>query len=95
MLATDSVFSSRTLRLETLIRLRWMAIAGQLVAVLSVHFLLGFPLPLASSLAAIGVSVIVNIALRLRYPATERVEPARAAAFLAFDIVQLAFLLFL
>src|SRR5215207_1545649 len=95
MLSTDNVFSSRTLRLETLIRLRWMAIAGQLVAVLSVHFLLGLPLPLASSLAAIGVSALVNNALRLRYPATERVAPVRAAAFLAFDIVQLAFLLFL
>jgi two-component system sensor histidine kinase RegB len=95
MLANDTVFTSRTLRLETLIRLRWMAISGQLVAVLAVHFGLGFPLPLGSSLAAIAVSGLVNIALRLRYPATERVEPPRAAAFLAFDIVQLAFLLFL
>jgi two-component system sensor histidine kinase RegB len=91
----DSAFPSRTLRLDTLIRLRWMALAGQATAVLCVHFGLGFPLPIVECLSAIAVSALVNITLRLRYPATERVDPARAAAFLAFDIVQLAFLLFL
>ncbi|WP_428832635.1 ActS/PrrB/RegB family redox-sensitive histidine kinase [Labrys okinawensis] len=84
-----------TLRLETLIRLRWMAIAGQLVAVLGVRYGLGFPVPLQACLPLIGVSILVNVALRLRYPATERVDPARAATLLGFDIVQLAALLFL
>jgi two-component system sensor histidine kinase RegB len=94
-LIIDTGFPSRTLRLETLIRLRWMAVVGQLTAVLTVHSILGFPLPLTQCLAAIAVSAFVNVTLRLRYPPTERVEPARAAAFLTFDIVQLAFLLFL
>ncbi|WP_413991586.1 ActS/PrrB/RegB family redox-sensitive histidine kinase [Labrys okinawensis] len=84
-----------TLRLETLIRLRWMAIAGQLVAVLGVHYGLGFPVPLEACLPLIGLSMLVNIVLRLRYPPTERVDPARAALLLGFDIVQLAALLFL
>jgi two-component system, sensor histidine kinase RegB len=84
-----------TLRLETLIRLRWMAVAGQLVAVLGVHFALGFPVPLKACLPLIGLSILVNVALRLRYPPTERVDPARAALLLGFDIVQLAALLFL
>jgi two-component system sensor histidine kinase RegB len=95
LLQTDSVLPTRTLRLDTLIRLRWMALAGQAVAVLGVHNILRFPLPLAECLATVGLSALVNIVLRLRYPATERVDPLRATAFLAFDIVQLAFLLFL
>src|SRR6185312_7924451 len=74
---------------------RWLALVGQASAVLIVQFGLGFPLPLLECLAAIGVSAVVNVALRLRYPATERVDPFRAAGFLTFDIVQLAFLLFL
>ncbi len=84
-----------TLRLETLIRLRWMAIAGQLVAVLGVHYGLGFPVPLEACLPLIGLSILVNVVLRLRYPPTERVDPARAALLLGFDIVQLAALLYL
>ena len=35
--------SNRHLRLDTLVRLRWLAIAGQSVAVAGVHFGLGFP----------------------------------------------------
>jgi two-component system, sensor histidine kinase RegB len=93
--AFEPVPALRTLRLETLIRLRWLALAGQASAVLAVFLGLGFPLPLVECLSAIGVSAAVNVALRLRYPPTERVEPARAAGFLAYDIVQLAFLLFL
>jgi two-component system sensor histidine kinase RegB len=94
-LAFDPVLALRTLRLETLIRLRWLALAGQGTAVLAVYFGLAFPFPLVECLAAIAVSAAVNIALRLRYPPTERVDPARAAGFLAYDIIQLAFLLFL
>ena len=37
---------ARRVRLATLVGLRWLAIGGQSVAVLGVHFLLGFPLPL-------------------------------------------------
>jgi two-component system, sensor histidine kinase RegB len=94
-LSLDTAFPPRTLRLDTLIRLRWMALVGQATAVIIVAFGLGFPLPIGECLAAVAVSASVNLVLRLRYPANERVDPVRAAAFLAFDIIQLAFLLFL
>jgi two-component system sensor histidine kinase RegB len=84
-----------TLRLDTLIRLRWMAVAGQVVTVLGVHFGLGFVLPLLPCLALVSVSGCLNVILRLRYKPSERVDPSRAAAFLAYDIVQLAALLYL
>src|SRR4051812_35968996 len=92
-LSPDAAFPLRTLRLGTLIRLRWMAVVGQALAVLGVHFGLGFRVPLSECLALIGVSAAVNVALGLRYPATQRIDPPRAAAFLAFDIIQLALLL--
>ena len=37
---------AKRLRLETLTRLRWLAVAGQSAAVLGVHYGLGFRLPL-------------------------------------------------
>jgi len=44
------------LRLRTLVRLRWLAVTGQTAAVLGVHLVLGFPLPLGFCLAAIALS---------------------------------------
>lgn len=81
------------LKLDTLIRLRWLAIAGQTFAVLVVHFGLGAALPLGACLAAIAVSACLNLLLRLLYPITERFDTRRAAMLLGFDILQLAALL--
>ena len=40
--------SSRRLRLETLVRLRWVAVAGQLLTILIVALWFDFTLPLMS-----------------------------------------------
>src|SRR5262249_53892623 len=56
---------------------------------------LDFDLPLAACFAVIAVSVWLNVALRLRFRVTQRLEPDRAAWLLAFDIAQLTVLLFL
>ena len=55
-------------RLRTLVSLRWMAIAGQALAVLFVHYMLGFELPLAACLAAVGASAWLNVALMAVFP---------------------------
>lgn len=81
------------LRLDTLIRLRWLAIAGQTAAVVGVFFGLGVELPLAFCLIAILASAVLNVMLRLVYPVTERLDTRRAAMLLGFDIFQLAILL--
>ncbi|HCX68849.1 MAG TPA: sensor histidine kinase, partial [Rhodobiaceae bacterium] len=52
--------------------LRWLAIAGQLGAVLFVHFGLGFPLPLGLCLAVIAASAWLNVFLTLRYRSATR-----------------------
>ena len=85
----------RNVRLDTLVRLRWLAIIGQTIAVLVVYFGLDFQLPLWACLAVIALSAWLNVALRLRFHMTQRLEPDRAAWLLAFDIAELAVLLFL
>lgn len=82
-------------RLQTLVILRWLAIAGQLAAVLVVHFAMGFPLPLGLCLAVIAASAWLNVFLTLRYRSSTRLPDWQAAIYLAIDLAQLAVLLFL
>ena len=84
---------ARHLRVETQVRLRWLAIAGQLAAVLFVHFGLGFAVPLLACLSLIAASATLNLALRLAFPRTHRLADGPAAFSLAFDVAQLAVLL--
>ena len=94
--ATDGrAFASRSLRLDTLVRLRWLAVVGQLSAVLFVHFVLQFPLPTLACLLLIALSAALNIFLRARYPATLRIAEGTAFALLSYDVLQLSGLLYL
>ena len=83
------------LRLETLIRIRWLAVIGQTVAVLLVSYLLNYDFYLSLCLALIAASAWLNVFLRLRYRASFRLTEAAAVALLGYDILQLAMLLFL
>jgi len=82
-------------RVETLVRLRWLAVIGQTAAVLIVYYGLDFALPLPAALAVIALAAWVNVALRIRYRMTQRLPADRTAWLLAFDIGQLSALLFL
>jgi two-component system sensor histidine kinase RegB len=81
------------LRLETLVRLRWLAIGGQTLGVLFVAFALGFPLPLGACLALIALSGLFNLWLVVRYGTAERLSVGFATAQLAYDCAQLGALL--
>src|SRR5207237_2430665 len=85
----------RNVRLDTLVRLRWLAIIGQTTAVLVVYYGLDFELPIYACLAVIALAAWLNVALRVRFGMTQRIEPDRAAWLLAFDIAELAILVFL
>jgi two-component system, sensor histidine kinase RegB len=87
--------AQRNVRLDTLTRLRWLAVVGQAATVLVVNYVLDFDVPLTACAAVITVSAWLNVALRLRFRINQRLEPDRAAWLLAFDIAQLAVLLFL
>src|SRR4051812_40481687 len=86
---------ARRLKLDTLVRLRWLAVTGQCAAVAFVHFELGFRLPFAACLSVILASAVVNLWFRIRRPASHRLGDDAATFLLAFDLLQLAALLYL
>jgi two-component system sensor histidine kinase RegB len=81
-------------RIQTLVLLRWIAVIGQGLALILVHYGLDFPLPLAPAIATVGVPTLLNIVLFLAYPASARLSDAHAALYLAFDLAQLTVLLY-
>lgn len=83
------------LRLDTLIRLRWLAVTGQIAALVAVNLGLGFPLPISSCLAVVILSAAVNVLLRVKYPVARRLGDAAAGPLLAYDVLQLTALLYL
>ena len=83
------------LRLRTLVRLRWLAVFGQSLAVLGVYFILDFPLPLGACLGVIALSAWLNIFLTLRWRSSLRLTPTQAGFLLGYDVIQLALLLYL
>ncbi len=83
----------RPLRLETLVRLRWLTVAGQTLGVLFVAFGMGFPLQLAECLGLIGFSGLVNLYLIIRFGAAYRPSIRFATVQLAFDCMELGGLL--
>lgn len=76
-------------------RLRWIAVLGQLAAVGIIYFVLGFSLPIGACLTVIALSAWLNVFLAINYPSRHRLSVWFATALLAYDIVQLAALLYL
>jgi two-component system sensor histidine kinase RegB len=93
--ASDFRHSSRHVRLDTILRLRWLAALGQLTAIFVVARGLEFDVPVIPCIAIIGVSALLNLALQTAFNPMQRLEPVYAAALLALNIVELAALLFL
>jgi two-component system, sensor histidine kinase RegB len=82
-------------RLRTLSNLRWLAIAGQSAALFLVYFALGYSFSILYCAIAIAVSAALNTSLALRYPPAHRLTNREATFYLAFDVLQLAALLYL
>jgi two-component system sensor histidine kinase RegB len=82
-------------RLRTLSNLRWLAVAGQSAALFLVYFALGYSLPILYCAIAIVVSAALNVLLAVRYPPAHRLTNREATFYLAFDVLQLAALLYL
>lgn len=83
-------FPPGSMRLRTLVVIRWLALAGQAVTVLSVHLGLGFELPVGPVMLAITISGFLNVWLSVKFPATHRIGPKAATLNFAFDLLQLA-----
>jgi two-component system sensor histidine kinase RegB len=92
--ASDLRHPRRYVRLDTILRLRWLAVLGQLAAVFIVVQGLEFDLPVVPCVTIIGLSALLNLVLQTAFNPMQRLEPAYAAALLALNIVELAGLLF-
>ncbi|KIZ45576.1 MULTISPECIES: ActS/PrrB/RegB family redox-sensitive histidine kinase [Rhodopseudomonas] len=97
---TDTISSDfrhprRHVRLDTILRLRWLAALGQIAAIFVVAQGLEFEFPVIPCIAVVGLSALVNIALQAAFNPMQRMEPIHAAALLALNIAELAGLLFL
>src|SRR6266481_1434446 len=92
--ASDFRQPRRYVRLDTILRLRWLAALGQLAAIFIVAQGLEFDVPVIPCMAIIGLSALVNLALQIAFNPMQRLEPVYAAALLALNIVELAGLVF-
>lgn len=94
MLAETLETGHPRLRLDTLTRLRWLAIAGQSAAILFVAFVLKFPTPLVETAAIILAATVLNVVLSLVFLGNHRFDSRTSALLLGFDVLQLSALLF-
>src|ERR1700722_20332687 len=92
--ASDFRQPRRYVRLDTILRLRWLAVLGQLAAIFIVMQGLEFDVEVIPCLTIIGLSALLNLALQIAVNPMQRLEPAYAAALLALNIIELAGLLF-
>jgi len=80
--------------MRQLVQLRWIAVVGQLITILAVHFGLGVALPLVPLLSIVAAQAVVNLVvaqLQRRY----RVGNAAILLALGFDVGSLAVQLYL
>ena len=91
---TDFRLPRRQIRLDTILRLRWLAALGQLAAIFIVEQGLQFEVEVVPCLAIVGFSALLNLVLQVWFNPMERLEPSFAAALLAINIIELAGLLF-
>jgi two-component system, sensor histidine kinase RegB len=86
---------SNWIRLRTMIVLRWVAIAGQLVALTVAQRWYGLQLEVGLCYFAVGVSVIGNLVSIFVFPENKRLSESENLLMVLFDLFQLGFLLFL
>ncbi|MCC5972810.1 MAG: ActS/PrrB/RegB family redox-sensitive histidine kinase [Rubellimicrobium sp.] len=86
---------SNWVRLRTLVTLRWVAIVGQIGAIVVAMFIFGMQIELGLAAMTIGASVLANLFSTFLYPESRRLSEREASMMLVFDILQLGLLLYL
>lgn len=80
---------------QNLVKIRWLALAGQLLACLIIHFGFGFTFSIEAALGVIVTSAFVNLAIDQRNRHVKRVDPFEVMVALSFDVLQLSALIYL
>ncbi len=81
--------------LGNLIKIRWIAIFGQFIAVFFVYYIIKIQIPLLATLIIILLSVAVNFYSYFDERKNKSISNIKAFSFLLFDTLQLGFLLYL
>jgi two-component system sensor histidine kinase RegB len=81
--------------LRLLISIRWVAVVGQAVSLVIVHFGLGYALPIWPTLAVVAASALINAANAVLRRTVHRLSEREAALYLGYDVLQLGLLLFM
>ena len=84
-----------TVLLTNLIKIRWLAIIGQLATLLIVYKILKFSIPIYECLFVVLLSIIINILSYLIQRDNPTLTDKKTFLFLIFDISQLVALLYL
>src|SRR3954449_10164987 len=92
--ASDFRHPRRYVRLDTILRLRWLAVLGQLAAIFVVVQGLNFDLPIIPCVSIVSLSALLNLVLQIAFNPMQRLEPVYAASLLALNIAELAGLLY-
>lgn len=82
-------------RLETLTRVRWLAVAGQVVALGAAWYGFGLRFNIVLCLAVVSVSVMTNLLSTAAFPRNRRLSETEVLLTLLFDTAQLSLLLYL
>lgn len=86
---------SNWVRLRTLVTLRWFAIIGQSIAVITAIRFYGLQIDAGFPALVISISIVANFACSFIYPENKRLSEREGFFWLVFDIVQLSLLLYL
>ncbi len=81
--------------LGNLIKIRWIAISGQLIAIFFVYLVLQIEIPFFEALTIIVLSIVINFYSYFEERKNKSISNLKAFSFLLFDTLQLGFLLFL
>jgi two-component system sensor histidine kinase RegB len=90
----DFRYHRKFVRLDTILRLRWLAVLGQLAGIFVVAQGLEFDVPVIPCITVIGLAALFNLLLQTAFNPRREVKPIWAAALLALNILELAALLF-
>ena len=84
-----------TILLGNLIKIRWIAIFGQVLAIFFVSFVIKIQIPIFETLSIILLSIAVNFYSYYEERKYKTISNKKAFSYLLFDTLQLGFLLFL
>ena len=92
---TSSQKSNERILLKNLINIRWIAITGQLSAIIIVNYFLDITIPVFLCLLVIVISILINFLSLFPKTRNNYLSENEAFYFLLYDTIQLAVLLYL